>query len=93
MTVLDDCEALKTFEEIYECINREGQAVLYIKGSPEGSSESEFQSSILCDVIEISAWLISRPTQNWLKMTSFMSDPPLSDIDFKREMDSPPNYP
>ena len=31
MTVLDDCKALKTFEEIYECTNREGQAVLYIK--------------------------------------------------------------
>ena len=37
MTVLDDCEALKTFEEIYECTNREGQAVLYIK--LKGSSD------------------------------------------------------
>ena len=31
MTVLDDCEALKTFEEIYECTNREGQAVLNLR--------------------------------------------------------------
>ena len=26
----------------------------FLKGSPEGSSDPEFRSSILCDVIEIS---------------------------------------
>ena len=30
----------------------------FIKGSPEGSSDPEFRSSILYDVIEISGWLI-----------------------------------
>jgi len=40
------------------------------KGSPEGSSDQEFRASILCDVIEISWWLISRSIENLLKMTS-----------------------
>ena len=44
---------------------------VFFKGSPEGRADPEFQSSILCDVIEISSWLISRSTQNRLKMTSF----------------------
>ena len=43
-----------------------------IKDSPEGSSDPEFRSSILCGVIKISWWLISRSTQNGLKMTSFI---------------------
>ena len=30
MTFLDDCQALTTFEDIHECTNREGPAVLYI---------------------------------------------------------------
>ena len=41
-----------------------------VKGSPEGSSDHEFRSSILCDMIEISWWLISRSIENLLKMTS-----------------------
>ena len=41
-----------------------------LKGSPEGSSDQEFRSSILWDVIEISWWLISRSIENLLKMTS-----------------------
>ena len=51
-----------------------------IKGSPEGSSDQEFRSSILCDVIENSWWLISRSIENLLKMTSlnFRVDPPVS---------------
>ena len=43
----------------------------FIKGSPEGSSDPEFLSSILYNRIIISGWLISRSTPNWLKMTSF----------------------
>ena len=42
----------------------------YLKGSPEGSSNQEFRTSILCDVIETSWWLISRSIENLLKMTS-----------------------
>ena len=47
-----------------------GNGEFRFKGSPEGSSDQEFRSSILCDVIEISWWLISRSIENLLKMTS-----------------------
>ena len=42
-----------------------------IIGHFKGSSDPEFRSSILCVMIEISSWIISRSTQNYLKMTSF----------------------
>ena len=57
---------------------------LYFKGSEEGISDSKFRSSIRCskdsksiehDVIQFSSRAIS--------------DPPISEIDFKSEMDSP----
>ena len=72
MTVLDDCEALKTFEEIYECTNREGQAVLNLRVVQTQAilflkSMSERYGS---DIQRLSN-LIARSTQNQSKMASF----------------------
>ena len=41
------------------------------KGCTKRSSDPQFWSSILCDVFDMSWWLISRSTQNRLKMTLF----------------------
>ena len=49
--------------------------MLQVKGSPvriNSCSDPKFGSSILCDMIETSWWLMSRSTQNWLKMKSYM---------------------
>ena len=63
-------EILHSNHSLHPRANNHREQAPHFKGSPEGSSDQEFRSSILCDVIEISWWLISRSIENLLKMTS-----------------------
>ena len=63
-------ELLHSNHSLHPRANNHREQAPHFKGSPEGSSDQEFRSSILCDVSEISWWLISRSIENLLKMTS-----------------------
>ena len=63
-------ELLHSNHSLHQRANNHREQAPHFKGIPEGSSDQEFRSSILCDVSEISWWLISRSIENLLKMTS-----------------------